>query len=134
MLRRTPRSTRTYTLFPYTTLFRSHSGRRISPEGWSLSHRLRRSGLGRPASVRPVTALATEVGSPRRHARPIFRARRRDNHHTLVARPLRGGGHLRHQLLRALPPVFVERLDECLIIAQPPTRQLGLQLHLINRK
>src|SRR3546814_18536882 len=98
MLRRTPRSTRTYTLFPYTTLFRSHSGRRISPEGWSLSHRLRRSGLGRPASVRPVTALATEVGSPRRHARQIFRARRRDNHHTLVARALRDGGHIRPQL------------------------------------
>src|SRR3546814_17705327 len=98
MLRRTPRSTRTYTLFPYTTLFRSHSGRRISPEGWSLSHRLRRSGLGRPASVRPVTALATEVGSPRRPARQIFRARRRDNHQPLVARALRDGGPIRHQL------------------------------------
>src|SRR3546814_3400579 len=27
MMRRPPRSTRTYTLFPYTTLFRSHIGR-----------------------------------------------------------------------------------------------------------
>src|SRR3546814_19083036 len=26
MIRRPPRSTRTYTLFPYTTLFRSHQG------------------------------------------------------------------------------------------------------------
>src|SRR3546814_9987428 len=31
MIRRPPRSTRTYTLFPYTTLFRSHDRRR-----WSL--------------------------------------------------------------------------------------------------
>src|SRR3546814_5109261 len=31
MIRRPPRSTRTDTLFPYTTLFRSPSGRRSSP-------------------------------------------------------------------------------------------------------
>src|SRR3546814_2684626 len=29
MIRRPPRSTRTDTLFPYTTLFRSHSGREV---------------------------------------------------------------------------------------------------------
>src|SRR3546814_12929098 len=110
MLRRTPRSTRTYTLFPYTTLYDQHSGRRISPEGWSLSHRLRRSGLGRPASVRPVTALATEVGSPRRHARQIFRARRRDNHHTLVSRSLRDCWNIRHQPRIVLAPFIVQRL------------------------
>src|SRR3546814_14045156 len=33
MMRRPPRSTRTYTLFPYTTLFRSHEkGGRAMPE------------------------------------------------------------------------------------------------------
>src|SRR3546814_13087328 len=34
MIRRPPRSTRTYTLFPYTTLFRSHVGiaSRLSPD------------------------------------------------------------------------------------------------------
>src|SRR3546814_7949403 len=31
MIRRPPRSTRTYTLFPYTTLLRSPRGRRSSP-------------------------------------------------------------------------------------------------------
>src|SRR3546814_5771987 len=31
MIRRPPRSTRTDTLFPYTTLFRSHLGRREAP-------------------------------------------------------------------------------------------------------
>src|SRR3546814_8403209 len=35
MIRRPPRSTRTYTLFPYTTLFRSHGGfRRHDRNGW----------------------------------------------------------------------------------------------------
>src|SRR3546814_7090921 len=34
MIRRPPRSTRTDTLFPYTTLFRSHgAGQRVEPEG-----------------------------------------------------------------------------------------------------
>src|SRR3546814_7617959 len=34
MIRRPPRSTRTYTLFPYTTLFRSHYGAgNCQPEG-----------------------------------------------------------------------------------------------------
>src|SRR3546814_7373156 len=32
MIRRPPRSTRTDTLFPYTTLFRSHDGRRLVGE------------------------------------------------------------------------------------------------------
>src|SRR3546814_11809076 len=32
MIRRPPRSTRTDTLFPYTTLFRSHYDARITPE------------------------------------------------------------------------------------------------------
>src|SRR3546814_5859182 len=56
MIRRTPSSTRTYTLFPYTTLFRSAQswhGRKISPghEGHaSPSARGRRSG-GNPMSV-----------------------------------------------------------------------------------
>src|SRR3546814_12464961 len=34
MIRRPPRSTRTDTLFPYTTLFRSH-GRRLSPANFA---------------------------------------------------------------------------------------------------
>src|SRR3546814_3793828 len=34
MIRRPPRSTRTDTLFPYTTLFRSYSGEEISKRGF----------------------------------------------------------------------------------------------------
>src|SRR3546814_8899168 len=37
MIRRPPRSTRTDTLFPYTTLFRSHCNRRRSREGATRS-------------------------------------------------------------------------------------------------
>src|SRR3546814_8066640 len=57
MLRRPPRSTRTDTLFPYTTLFRSirrhrASGRRAylaaGQEELGLSGRDRRAGLSRP--------------------------------------------------------------------------------------
>src|SRR3546814_19971076 len=33
MIRRPPRSTRTYTLFPYTTLFRSAAIRALMPDG-----------------------------------------------------------------------------------------------------
>src|SRR3546814_6395596 len=42
MIRRPPRSTRTDTLFPYTTLFRSGAGER---EAQKLAWRLRRAGL-----------------------------------------------------------------------------------------
>src|SRR3546814_7173169 len=53
MIRRPPRSTRTYTLFPYTTLFRSprhHAGKGLSPG-------------------EPPEPGGAQVG-PRRHRRP----------------------------------------------------------------
>src|SRR3546814_3463813 len=59
MIRRPPRSTRTDTLFPYTTLFRSsHAGqhRRIVLLGPGHRHGFR--GLALP----PVTAFATPLG------------------------------------------------------------------------
>src|SRR3546814_6057688 len=37
MIRRPPRSTRTYTLFPYTTLFRSHHGHTGAPSNPAVS-------------------------------------------------------------------------------------------------
>src|SRR3546814_4640596 len=40
MIRRPPRSTRTDTLFPYTTLFRSHAGHRSSGDQRSRTRRL----------------------------------------------------------------------------------------------
>src|SRR3546814_6921991 len=66
MRRRPPRSTRTYTLFPYTTLFRSDL------RGLQLPHCLRRPGPHLPAPPRrPPGPLA--LGG--RHRAP--RARRR---------------------------------------------------------
>src|SRR3546814_5157606 len=47
MIRRPPRSTRTDTLFPYTTLFRSHRARNHGTAGRST--RLLRSGAHRPS-------------------------------------------------------------------------------------
>src|SRR3546814_5265138 len=39
MIRRPPKSTRTATLFPYTTLFRSHANQHNSPAGRAQSFR-----------------------------------------------------------------------------------------------
>src|SRR3546814_19631278 len=61
MLRRPPRSTRTDTLFPYTTLFRSGSRpgggrlqRRRSPRGRPRGLEARRSGAGDVITAGPV--------------------------------------------------------------------------------
>src|SRR3546814_3897105 len=68
MIRRPPRSTRTYTLFPYTTLFRSGAdGRRA--RGGARPHALRR---------------------PRERQRPALRHRGR--HGQAAGRPCRLGG------------------------------------------
>src|SRR3546814_20711906 len=57
MIRRPPRSTRTDTLFPYTTLFRSH-----------LSRRGLRAGVGtdrlRPLAALPLPFASSEVETP----------------------------------------------------------------------
>src|SRR3546814_14644332 len=89
MIRRPPRSTRTDTLFPYTTLFRSHlhrsanmvGGRRRSsgaradrhqaPRHTRQFHRAFADGRERPARARPSLLRRH---SPRRH-RPLRRAR-----------------------------------------------------------
>src|SRR3546814_13695425 len=68
MMRRPPRSTRTDTLFPYTTLFRSHGGRnRYSLFEWSMKERLHR--------VREIEAglrRAIERGEFSMRYQPIF--------------------------------------------------------------
>src|SRR3546814_10204515 len=56
MIRRPPRSTRTDTLFPYTTLFRSASKRRALL--WSPPE------AGAPA-LRHLSSLGAEIGFPR---------------------------------------------------------------------
>src|SRR3546814_2768849 len=71
MLRRPPRSTRTDTLFPYTTLFRSQAGAGAGGRGHGnarrLPARLRISGLtdhrcGRDATERPPTGGRRDDG------------------------------------------------------------------------
>src|SRR3546814_2454823 len=54
MIRRPPRSTRTDTLFPYTTLFRSPSARSDPHASTHGSGARRRSGVGDPALAGPV--------------------------------------------------------------------------------
>src|SRR3546814_11786483 len=69
MIRRPPRSTRTDTLFPYTTLFRSHPARRVVqrlvPEvigiGMVVVHA--------PGDVAPVPADVDVLGLRREHER-----------------------------------------------------------------
>src|SRR3546814_19782574 len=66
MLRRPPRSTRTETLFPYTTLFRSQGQQpQIRRSGFSRSHKATRQGEPRPAKC----AIA---GRQDRHVQPVF--------------------------------------------------------------
>src|SRR3546814_3677287 len=74
MIRRPPRSTRTDTLFPYTTLFRSLTG------GTE-----RRSARNRSAGRRPIDVVATEVEAQRLRAVADHRLRRpfvRSEEHT----------------------------------------------------
>src|SRR3546814_5460225 len=49
MIRRPPRSTRTDTLFPYTTLFRSQAGRKLVDEFFREHRRSKRAGRIIPA-------------------------------------------------------------------------------------
>src|SRR3546814_4892421 len=84
MIRRPPRSTRTDTLFPYTTLFRS-SRRPLQP----LVHQDRAERVRRPrdgADAGPVAAVLVPALPPgRRHAaggQAARRCRRRSEEHT----------------------------------------------------
>src|SRR3546814_10720706 len=90
MIRRPPRSTRTDTLFPYTTLFRS----KICSKGW-INDRYRRAqrdrGARDSAPARKNLARADDAASDRGMAdeerlrlgpRPPFSAARRSEEHT----------------------------------------------------
>src|SRR3546814_10231148 len=78
MIRRPPRSTRTYTLFPYTTLFRSEMPmRRLRPGHRRPEGRQRLAGEGAEiggAAVRPTEGDAGDVGEPARRPEEIGRA------------------------------------------------------------
>src|SRR3546814_9118503 len=68
MIRRPPRSTRTDTLFPYTTLFRSRGGlgpahRRTRPGLTPAQHRRRRMAIPHLPRTRPMATLTDDLAS-----------------------------------------------------------------------
>src|SRR3546814_20400685 len=65
MIRRPPRSTRTDTLFPYTTLFRSRGARQIGDVGY-------------PVAVQPLAVRRGNAQRHRNHARIAARRRHDD--------------------------------------------------------
>src|SRR3546814_4682591 len=74
MLRRPPRSTRTDTLFPYTTLFRSHHQRR------TISLRLTISSM--PRQTKPLTKLPPNSFLKQRSTIASSRSTERSEEHT----------------------------------------------------
>src|SRR3546814_8138995 len=99
MIRRPPRSTRTDTLFPYTTLFRSFGAGRVDNTLWNLWSVMARTGdhshasgwnrrfmeqnFGRETTDRMRGALTR----PWRRDRPTLRSERpADEKHTYLAR------------------------------------------------
>src|SRR3546814_9168270 len=82
MLRRPPRSTRTYTLFPYTTLVRSTRRPRHRGQGFGAAgrgrHQRRTDGAHRPCRHRGVPAAALRGPAPADPAR--CRGRRSEEH------------------------------------------------------
>src|SRR3546814_7605839 len=68
MIRRPPRSTRTDTLFPYTTLFRSSR----PAASVAADHRRARRGAARP--------FADRLALNRRRSQPVARKRRSEEH------------------------------------------------------
>src|SRR3546814_4016510 len=78
MIRRPPRSTRTDTLFPYTTLVRSVRGRRIEREGSALPHPMAEelqpvSGVAQQRQVRPGKIGRAHVCTPVTNAHLVCR-------------------------------------------------------------
>src|SRR3546814_4388777 len=91
MIRRPPRSTRTDTLFPYTTLFRSHirggsrlegrlRKRRILPSPVQAHHRHDTPCLQEEVPHSRVRALLTEAGKRKNGARCTSRRVRSEEH------------------------------------------------------
>src|SRR3546814_6461376 len=79
MIRRPPRSTRTDTLFPYTTLFRSRTpqhlhSRQLQRPCWTAADRCSASAPRDQHTPRPCR-LPPGGGSHRRRSRPALRAR-----------------------------------------------------------
>src|SRR3546814_9224773 len=77
MIRRPPRSTRTDTLFPYTTLFRSPRTAAASPAAFVL-RQLDRPRACRDSSSARSSRHSAEVRNPRRHVSAL--ANRSEEH------------------------------------------------------
>src|SRR3546814_15329644 len=99
MIRRPPRSTRTDTLFPYTTLFRSGVARRAEG-GAEPAHPGRPHGRGQ--RYRRRGRLSRVEGSGLRH-RPDIACERRHGHAVVRVAPLR----LKEARMRAVEGKFV---------------------------
>src|SRR3546814_3778597 len=72
MIRRPPRSTRTDTLFPYTTLFRSDAHRRLGPRRPLREHRGRSGSPLRPPPRRRSEEHTSELQSLMRISYAVF--------------------------------------------------------------
>src|SRR3546814_3066646 len=85
MIRRPPRSTRTDTLFPYTTLFRTsqaaRQGRHRRRQSRYQRHNLRPHAVRR-ALAKPTTRLRSPAPSHRRRAQTAPGKSRRSEEHT----------------------------------------------------
>src|SRR3546814_7096788 len=82
MIRRPPRSTRTDTLFPYTTLFRSDGAARQARRRYRGRCRGRRDDLHRRRTrrVRHFRAAGARTGAPRPRSARDARGRRSEEH------------------------------------------------------
>src|SRR3546814_3187480 len=124
MIRRPPRSTRTDTLFPYTTLFRSYADRRPDLRAGPAAGAGRRHGEARrPAGLRGLLAAARgrtaahpRLGDFRRsRGAPAADSRR-------ASRPHRGADAGRRPAQPALPPRGGGRSGRLLRLPAAPAR------------
>src|SRR3546814_19562450 len=75
MIRRPPRSTRTDTLFPYTTLFRSVGGQRRHNAPCNVVVHILRSGETESAAIDPVASMQAIENDGLANAAPKVRAK-----------------------------------------------------------
>src|SRR3546814_14864598 len=111
LIRRPPRSTRTDTLFPYTTLFRSQEGRALPVLLWALFFKHGLLTVTPSVSItRPCQTRVTPKSGMLRHlAKAIFH---RPNHH------LRAAGHhqiqVQPEILNGIPlGIRIDRTTRC---------------------
>src|SRR3546814_11357960 len=105
MIRRPPRSTRTDTLFPYTTRFRSEVRESVPRRQYTRANRTQEGAGG--------------------HSRYLVRARRKANIALLVRNQLPDGGRtMRGEMDRNARRCFLERADH---MRQQTARECGQQ-------